>query len=86
VYLEAMGHGCAVVGTRNSALPDIGDAKQGVFTLGVGDVDGLARLISDASSAPSMFRNVGEAAKQRAAEFTWGRFRSFIARELLTFQ
>lgn len=78
VYLEAMGHGCAVVGTRNSALPDIGDEKQGVFTVGVGDVDDLARLISDASSDPSMFRNVSEAAQRRASEFTWERFRQGI--------
>ena len=78
VYLEAMGHGCAVVGTRNSALPDIGDEKQGVFTVEVGDVDGLARLISDASSNPLMFRDVSEGAKQRAAEFTWERFRRGI--------
>ena len=78
VYLEAMGHGCAVVGTRNSALPDIGDEKQGVFTVGLGDVDGLARLISDASSDPSMFRNVSEAAKRRASEFTWEGFRRVI--------
>lgn len=75
VYLEAMGHGCAVVGTRNSALPDIGHEKQGVFTVEVGDVDGLARLISEASSDPSMFRNVSEAAKRGASEFTWERFR-----------
>jgi len=75
VYLEAMGHGCAVVGTRNSALPDIGNEKQGVFAVEVGDVDGLARLISDASADPSMFRDVSEAAKRRAREFTWERFR-----------
>ena len=78
VYLEAMGHGCAVVGTSNSALPDIGDEKQGVFTVSVGDVDGLARLISDASSNLSMFRDVSEAAKRRTAEFTWERFRQGI--------
>jgi glycosyltransferase involved in cell wall biosynthesis len=78
VYLEAMGLGCAVVGTRNSALPDIGDEKQGVFTVGVGDVDGLARLISEASVDPLIFRNVGEAARQRAGEFTWEKFRKGI--------
>jgi glycosyltransferase involved in cell wall biosynthesis len=78
VYLEAMGHGRAVVGTCNSALPDIGDEKQGVFTIGVGDVHGLARLICDASSEPSIFRNCSESAKQRAGEFTWGRFRKEI--------
>lgn len=83
VYLEAMGHGCAVVGTRNSALPDIGDEKQGVFTVGVGDVDGLARLISDASADPSMFRYVSEAAKRRAAEFTWERFRQGIVKAMV---
>ena len=75
VYLEAMGHGCAVVGTLNSALPDIGDEKQGVFTVGVGDVDGLAHLISDASADPSVFRSVSEAARRRAGEFTWEGFR-----------
>lgn len=78
VYLEAMLSGCAVVGTRNSALPDIGDEKQGVFTVGVGDVDGLARLISDASSDPSIFRSFSENAKQRAGEFTWEGFRQGI--------
>lgn len=78
VYLEAMGHGCAAVGTRNSALPDIGDEKQGVLTIGVGDVDGLTRLISEASSDPSIFRSLGGAAKQRASEFTWERFRQGI--------
>ena len=78
VYLEAMGHGCAVVGTRNSALPDIGDEKQGVFTVGVGDVDCLARLISDASSDSCMLRDVSEAARKRAGEFTWERFRQGV--------
>jgi hypothetical protein len=54
--------------------------------MGAGDLDGLARLISDASSDRSMFRNVSKATKQRAPVFTWGRFRSFIARELLKFR
>jgi glycosyltransferase involved in cell wall biosynthesis len=82
VYLEAMGHGCAVVGTSNSALPDIGDENQGVFTLEVGDIDGLTALISSAASDPGIFRSGTEAAKSCAAEFTWPRFRRGIVAAL----
>jgi glycosyltransferase involved in cell wall biosynthesis len=78
VYLEAMGRGCAVVGTRNSALPDIGDEMQGVFTVDVGGVEGLARLIGNSSTDPAIFRNRCNSAKQRAGEFTWPRFRQSI--------
>jgi glycosyltransferase involved in cell wall biosynthesis len=78
VYLEAMGRGCAVVGTRNSALPDIGNETRGVFTVSVGDMEGLAQLISRASADPLMFRNVGDAARRRAGDFTWDKFRQGI--------
>jgi glycosyltransferase involved in cell wall biosynthesis len=82
VYLEAMSHGCAVVGTRNSALPDVGDEKQGVFTFKVGDLDALGRLISRASADPGVFRSCREAAKKRAGEFTWSKFRQKVATAL----
>lgn len=82
VYLEAMGRGCAVVGTSNSALPDIGDENQGVFTLEVGDLDALGSLISRASADPSVFRNCREAARRRASEFTWSKFRQKVAAAL----
>jgi glycosyltransferase involved in cell wall biosynthesis len=82
VYLEAMGHGCAVVGTNNSALPDIGDENQGVFTVGVGAVGELAQVISRASADPFIFRNVGEVARQQAGEFTWGKFHAVLMRWL----
>ncbi len=85
VYLEAMGRGCAVVGTRNSALPDIGDENKGVFTVGVGDVDGLTRLISVASADPSVFRNCSESAKRCAGEFTWERFRNAVSTAVAAF-
>lgn len=79
VYLEAMSQGCAVVGTRNSALPDIGSEEEGVFALDAGDVEGLGKLLSLASSDPDVFRSRRDAAKKCAAEFTWSRFRREIA-------
>jgi glycosyltransferase involved in cell wall biosynthesis len=82
VYLEAMGYGCAVVGTKSSALPDIGDKQQGVFTLDSGDIDGLTALISSAASDPGVFRSCSEAAQSRAAELTWPRFRHGIVAAL----
>ena len=78
VYLEAMSRGCAVVGTRNSALPDMGNEARGVFTIGVGDVERLAQVINRASADPLIFRNVGEAARQRAVDFTWEKFRAGV--------
>jgi glycosyltransferase involved in cell wall biosynthesis len=78
VYLEAMGHGCGVVGTCNSALPDIGGEDQGVFFVDPGNVDQLERIISKASADPSMFRSRSDAAKRRASEFTWEKFRAGV--------
>jgi glycosyltransferase involved in cell wall biosynthesis len=75
VYLEAMNRGCAVVGTRNSALPDIGTQSEGVFAVEVGDVAGLRQLLSSASKNPDLFRNCAANANKRASVFTWLRFR-----------
>jgi len=79
VYLEGMSRGCAVVGTSNSALPDFGGQESGVFTVAAGNPSELAALISEASRNPEMFRDASEAAKQRASEFTWDRFRQGVA-------
>ena len=78
VYLEAMEYGCAVVGTSNSALPDIGGRDEGVFTVEAGEVGALAELISSASADPSMFRRSSRAAAERSATFTWEKFRKGI--------
>jgi len=78
VYLEAMGHGCAVVGTAHSALPDLGGEKDGVFLVPVGQPGKLADLISRASIDPGNFRSKSEAARKRAGEFTWEKFRGGI--------
>ena len=78
VYLEGMSRGCAVVGTANSALPDFGGQESGVFTVSPGEPGELAALISQASRRPEIFRDVSEAARRRASEFTWERFRQGV--------
>jgi glycosyltransferase involved in cell wall biosynthesis len=78
VYLEAMGYGCAVVGTRNSALPDLGGEEDGVFQLAVGQPAKLAELIGRASAEPEIFRSRSKRAQTRSQEFTWEKFRAGI--------
>ncbi len=78
VYLEAMGHGCAAVGTSHSALPDLGGEKEGLFVVPAGEVETLASLISLGSENPEIFRSCSEAARKKSAEFTWEKFRAGI--------
>ena len=78
VYLEAMGHGCAAVGTGHSALPDLGGENEGAFVVPAGEVEMLAGLISRTSAEPGLFRSRAEAARRRAAEFTWEKFREGV--------
>jgi len=78
VYLEAMGHGCAAVGTAHSALPDLGGENEGVFLVPAGEPTSLAELISEASAGPEIFRSESKAARNRAGEFTWEKFRKEI--------
>lgn len=78
VYLEAMGHGCAVVGTKHSALPDLGGEGEGVFLVLAGEPGKLAELISKASAHPELFRSKSEAARRRVEEFTWEKFREGV--------
>lgn len=78
VYLEAMGHGCAAVGTNHSALPGLGGEKEGVFVVPAGNVEKLASLISRGSENPEIFRSCSEATQKKAAEFTWEKFRAGI--------
>jgi len=78
VYLEAMGHGCAAVGTAHSALPDLGGEKEGVFLVPAGEPEKLAELIGKASADLGIFRSRSEAARKRVGDFTWEKFREGV--------
>jgi glycosyltransferase involved in cell wall biosynthesis len=75
VYLEAMAHGCPVLGTPHSALPDLGGEGDGIFLVAPGDVDQLAaKLETLARCLPGELRLRG-AARATAARLPWSTFR-----------
>ena len=81
VYLEALAEGCPVLGTENTALPDLGG--EAVNIVDAGDIDQLiARLETLSRELPGNTR-VREAAQKCAAEFTWLRFRQNLIADLL---
>lgn len=79
VYLEAMSHGCPVVGTDHSVLADIGSEEAGVFRVEVGNVAQLTELITAASSNPLVFASKREKAALQPARFSWEAFRNGVA-------
>ena len=81
VYLEALAEGCPVLGTRNTALPDI--AGEAVNIVDAGDIDQLiARLESLSQTLPGN-TSIRKAAQKCAADFTWSRFRQSLISDLL---
>lgn len=75
VYLEALAHGCPVLGTPHSALPELGGAADGIFVVPPGAVDHLtAELERLARLLPNEPR-LRTAARATAARYPWSAFR-----------
>ena len=75
VYLEALSHGCPVLGTSHTCLPDLGGAREGIFLVEPGQVDSLAAKLESLATGPLLDGILRVRARQRAREFTWERFR-----------
>jgi glycosyltransferase involved in cell wall biosynthesis len=82
VYLEALAQGCPVLGTANTALPDLGSEEDGIFLTPVSDVDTLVARLEDLGRLLPGHCEIRKAARATAARFTWPRFRQGL-RELL---
>ena len=81
VYLEALAEGCPVLGTANTALPDIaGDA---VNIVEAGDIDELTARLELLSRELPGNTSIREAAQKCATSFTWTRFRQNLIADLL---
>lgn len=75
VYLEALARGCPVLGTPNTALPDLGSEVDGIFLVPAAEVAQLtARLETLAAWLPG-HPELRAAARAAALRFPWTTFR-----------
>src|SRR5579885_2143546 len=79
VLLEAMACGLPIIGTTHTATPDlIADGQEG-FIIEPADTDAVASRIDYFLRNPSRVQSMGDAARSRAENFTWSRFRAEVA-------
>lgn len=76
VYLEALARGCPVLGTRNSALPDLGHEEDGIFLTPAGDIEQLTALLGRLSTQLPNNAAIRAAARRTAQRYPWTTFRS----------
>ena len=82
VFLEALAAGCPVLGTENTALPDLGEEKDGVFLTEPGNIDALTARLEALALQLVGNASIRDAARSTAARFSWKAFREGIRREL----
>jgi glycosyltransferase involved in cell wall biosynthesis len=82
VYLEALAAGCPVLGTPNTALPDLGGETDGIFLTPSGDIAALAESLETLAHQLPLQKALRSRARENAESFTWERFRSGIVRIL----
>lgn len=82
VFLEAMRHGCPVLGTAHTCLPDLGTESEGVFLTSVGDPAALAARLQTLAAVLPDRPSIRQAARACSAQFTWTRFRRGIIQAL----
>ena len=83
VYLEALARGCPVLGTANTALPDLGTDQDGIFIVPAGDIDQLAAQLTTLSRRRPSEPGLRAAARAVAARHPWTAFRARV-REVAT--
>ncbi len=84
VYLEALAHGCPVLGTPNTGLPDVGDENDGVFCVEAANVSALASKLEILVQVLQNNTEVFIKARACAARHSWDLFRS-VLRDSLQF-
>jgi glycosyltransferase involved in cell wall biosynthesis len=82
VFLEALAHGCPVLGTPNTCLPDLGDESSGIHVVPAGDREAIRRKLEILSQTLTAGDNpdIRAAARRLAERFTWQRFRQRLGK------
>lgn len=85
VFLEALSHGCPVLGTPNTCLPDLGTEAAGIFLSPVGDVARLTERLEELAAILTHDDAMGlrEEAQKQAGKFSWERFRTGLGSALV---
>jgi len=82
VYLEALSHGCPVLGTSNTGLPDLGGEADGIFVVSPGLIEELSGKLESLSRLLSPGREVRRSALACARRSSWQSFRRGLLQQL----
>lgn len=82
VFLEALAHGCPVLGTPNTGLPDLGNESDGIFLVEPGNVRELSAQLERLSRLLPAERKTRRAAHACASRFSWLVFRIKLRQKL----
>jgi glycosyltransferase involved in cell wall biosynthesis len=75
VFLEALSHGCPVLGTVNTCLPDLGEEKDGIFLTEVGNLDQLTYQLEYLIDLLVANSEIRRKARSCAERYSWKSFR-----------
>ncbi|GJG88440.1 hypothetical protein tb265_36210 [Gemmatimonadetes bacterium T265] len=75
VLLEALACGTPVIGTVNTAAPDLVTPGENGFVVPIRDVDALLRTLTWCYENPDALAHMRAAARRRAEQCSWGAFR-----------
>jgi glycosyltransferase involved in cell wall biosynthesis len=78
VYLESLAHGCPVLGTANTCLPDIGSDEDGVFMAPMANLDALTAALEQLSVRLVGNDDIRRAAQATARRYPWSAFRQSL--------
>src|SRR6185503_17366505 len=82
VYLEALAHGCPVLGTVNTCLPDLGAEPDGIFLTPAGDPDALSDVLERLALQLRGNHDIRRSARRTAERYPWPAFRQSLRRAL----